>query len=475
MRRGTPAPWRIATGLFLLTVLGHAWFVGAIGWNQSARLAATFTFVEPGPGRFTLRIDEFVEGDSRGMATGDWARGADGHYYSNKAPGVSLIGVPFYALIFAVERRLGIEPLAPGVTRWNSILLNLPCSVAFTAAATVLLFLHLGAVGFATREALLGSLAYAFGTLVFPFDTSLWGHTTAAACVLGALCLAWWPGGMRWPPLAGALGSLAVLVEYTAALPFAAAAAPLALPGTRWRQRIAFAAGALPPLAILLLYHQLAFGDYLATATSRGNPVFRDPEGAFGGVLGGILPDALFGLTFSAWRGLFLFCPVLLFSALGAWQQWRAGRRALVGACLAAFAASLLLVASFNAWWGGWANGARYLIVTLPLFAILAPRLAALSLRVRAAYVAALLLSIFNMLTLSAVELMLDPMEKNPLYGLSYRLLVTGEYPASADATNLARMLGLGPPWDLALFALLLGGGALSLLRSTRAATPRSS
>ena len=467
MREPAGRRWQAAS-LFALVFFGHAWFVGALGWNQTARIGATLSFVEPGPNQLTLRID--ARGDTRGLPTGDWALGVDGHYYSNKAPGVSLIGVPAYALIFVAERSLGLDPRSPLLTRWNSIFLNLWCSIAWTAAATTLLFVHLGAAGLRRDEALLGALAYAFGTLAFPYDTSIWGHTTAAACLLGALCLVWWPGGMRRPELAGALGGLALLVEYSSALPLAAIGVALLGRSTSWRQRLAFAAGALPPVVLLLVYQHLAFGNFLVTAPSRGNPVFHDAGASFGGVIGAVQPAALLGLTFSPWRGLFLYSPVLLFAALGGWQQWRVGRRALVATCAAGFLATLLFVASFNAWWGGWANGPRYLIVAIPLLAILTPRLAELPRPVRVLHAAALLVSTCNMLALSAVEVMMDPAERNPLYGLAYRTLATGGYAAGGDTINLGRLLGLAPPWDLAAFVLLFGGAALRLLRSTRAA-----
>src|SRR5512145_392488 len=150
--------------------------MGALGFNQSTRVGAILAFVEPGPNRFTLRIDEFVQSDARNLMTGDWARGADGHYHSNKAPGLSFIGIPAYAVLYGLERLAGAEPRSEPVTRLNTILLNLWCSVAWTAAATVVLFLFLAASGFARHEALLGALAWAFGTLMFPYDTSLWGH-----------------------------------------------------------------------------------------------------------------------------------------------------------------------------------------------------------------------------------------------------------------------------------------------------------
>jgi hypothetical protein len=466
----------LAAGLFCLVFFAHAYFVGALGWNQSARVGATLTFVEPGPHRGTLRIDAFVDG-ARGLPTGDWALGRDGHYYANKAPGVSWLGVPAYAVLYGIERLAGLEPRGEGVTRLNAVALNLWGSVLPTSAATALLFAFLAAAGAARRDALLGALAYAFGTLAFPYDTSLWGHTTAAACVLGALCLAWWPGRVRAPAAAGALAGLAVLVEYTAALPCAAVAAGLLGRRASWRQRAAFAACAAPPLLALLAHHAAAFGDPFVTATARGNPQFREAGRAFGGVLGPVSGEALLGLLLSPWRGLFLYCPVLLGALAGAWQRWRRAERAFAAACLAAFAATLLFVASFNAWWGGWAAGARYLIVAIPLLAVLAPRLAAFPPWARGLWLGALALSAANMLALSAVELMLDEAERNPLYGLAYGLLASGGYPHVDDAINLGRWLGLGPPWDLALLGLACGGGAFALLRAagpvSAPATPR--
>jgi hypothetical protein len=459
----------LAVRVFFLVFFAHAFFMGALGFNQSTRVGAILAFVEPGPNRFTLRIDEFVASDARNLMTGDWARGADGHYYSNKAPGLSFVGIPAYAVLYGLERLVGAEPRSEPVTRFNTILLNLCCTVVWTAAASALLLLFLGASGSGRDEALLGALGFAFGTLMFPYDTSLWGHPTAAACLLAALCLAWWPGGVRRPWLAGLLGGFACLVDYLAVFALVGIGVALLGRSTSWRRRIAFGAGVALPLLALLVYQRAIFGAFLTTASSQSNPAFLDETRAFG-LLGGFDAGALFGLLFSCWRGLFLYCPVLLFSGLGAWQRWRAGRKALVAACSASFAAQLLFVASVSYWWGGMASGPRYLITALPLFAILAPRTGAIAPWTRWLYFAALALSVCNMLTLSAVELMIAEDERNPLYGLAYRLLATGDYPHLIDATNLGQWFGLLPPWDLVAFLLLFGGWTIGLLRSTPAA-----
>ena len=459
-----------AVSLFLLVFLAHAYFASGLGWNQSARVAAILTFVEPGPDRFTLRIDDFTRNDDRNLYSEDWAKGVGGHYYANKAPGVSLIGVPAYAMLYALERLVGAEPRSQPMTRFNSIALNLWCSVAWTAAASVVLYLFLAAGGLAHADALLGALAYAFGTLVFPYDTSLWGHSTAAACLLAALCLAHWPGGTRSPLLAGALGGLAVLVEYPALFGLAAAGCALLSPRCSWRQRFEFAAGAAAPLLLLAIYQKIAFGGFLTTAVSQGNPIFRDQVRVFG-VLGKIDPGALWGLLFSSYRGLFLFCPVLLFACLGSWQRWWERRRGLVAACLAAFTISVLFVASFNAWSGGSASGARYLIVAIPLLSILAPGTSGLAPWARRLYYGTLAFSAFNMLVITAVEVMVDDAEQNPLYGLAYRELLSGAYPHNADTINVGLLLQLAPRFDLLLFLLVFGGWTFALLRPHRTRT----
>jgi hypothetical protein len=456
-----------AVSLFCLVFLAHGYFAGGLGWNQSARVAAILSFVEPGPNRFTLRIDDFTESDERNLKTGDWARGADGHYYTNKAPGLSLIGIPAYAVLYGVERLVSLEPRTEPVTRFNTIVLNLLCSVAITAAASAVLYAFLFASGLGHTAALLGAFAYAFGTLVFPYDTSLWGHSTGASLLLAALCLAHWPGGARSPLLAGALGGMAVLVEYHALFGLAAVGCALLSARCSWRQRFAFAAGAAGPLLLLAIYQKLAFGGFLTIALSRGNPIFRDPVRLFG-VLGEIDPGAISGLLLSSYRGLFLFCPVLLFAAIGSWQGWREGRRTLVAACLAAFAASLVFVASFNAWAGGSASGARYLIVAIPLLSILAPATRGLAAWARWLYYGTLALSCFNMLAMTAVEVMVDEAERDPLYGLAYRELLSGAYPHNPDTINLGMLLQLVPPFDVLLFLLVFGGLTFALLRQGR-------
>jgi len=475
--------------LFALVLTGHAYFAGDTSWNQNARLGAIYTFVEPGPDRWTLRIDGFARRDQREVQTGDWARGTDGHLYSNKPPGASMVGVPLYALLYAIESTAGADVKSAALTRINARLINVWAGPVWNAAASVVMFLFLVARGSTARAAALPPLAYAFATLILPFDTSLWGHTTAAACVLVAVSLVFWPpartphtGGdpvvdpmtvserhrtIRRLLVAGCCAGFAVLIDYLAVFSLAAIGTAVIFRDRKWPQVAAFAAGAAGPILLLLSYQKIVFGGALTATVVTTNPVFVSAGHAWGAV-GGIDAEALWRLLISPYRGLFVYCPALLFAAVGGWRRWRDGERALVGVCGFGTVATLLLVASFNGWWAGFSNGPRYLIGTIPLLVMLLPQMSELPVLERALYATTLVLSAANMAVIAAVDVMVAETDTNPLYGFTYSRFLAGQYPVSQWSTNAGIWLGLRPPFDVALFGLLVVVGLFLLWQPGR-------
>src|SRR5437588_2781586 len=76
--------WRqSALALFLLCFGTYAWFYQGGGWNQNSRFDLTRAIVERG----TVRIDGYEQN------TGDTSF-SGGHYYCDKAPGVSFLCAP---------------------------------------------------------------------------------------------------------------------------------------------------------------------------------------------------------------------------------------------------------------------------------------------------------------------------------------------------------------------------------------------
>ena len=138
----------------------HGFFHGG-GWhNQNSRFDALVAFVEPGtPDHGSFRIDRFrrdkggrlVEPSERVGNTMDWSwyppagraspnlelGQVQGHYYSNKAPGPILLGIPVYAALYFGEGWLGLDPHAGTLVEFNLYAVNFVVSGTSTSYLNV--------------------------------------------------------------------------------------------------------------------------------------------------------------------------------------------------------------------------------------------------------------------------------------------------------------------------------------------------
>lgn len=358
---------RPEAALFVLALGAYAYFFQGGGWNANVRFDLVRALVE----QRTVRIDGYETN------TGDLAF-RDGHYYCDKAPGLSVLAAPVYAAVYplAGEGRLRgrfVSRAAWVCTVWA---VALP-----SAAAVVMLYLLAGLLGLtpAARAGL--ALAYAFGTLAFPYSTLFYGHQLAAAALVlafGLLALARHhrrqPGPGRLA-LTGLLLGFAIAVEYPSALAVAAIvlyAAAFVRSWSRWW----LVAGLSLPLLALAAYHSAAFGGpfTLPYAFSTDAPRHRGPLFGIG------LPTArsLYGIILSPYRGLFYSAPWLLLAAPGAVRLLRTpSLRVEANVCVAVAGLYVALNASLTDWPGGWSAGPRHLVPALPFLAFLAGGVAA--------------------------------------------------------------------------------------------------
>ena len=93
---------RDAVLVFVSLFVPFAYFNHSDGWNQGARLSELHALVLKG----TLSIDAYHE------MTGDKAL-IDGHYYSEKAPGIVLVAMPTFSATVAAQQLVGIDPDSP--------------------------------------------------------------------------------------------------------------------------------------------------------------------------------------------------------------------------------------------------------------------------------------------------------------------------------------------------------------------------
>lgn len=353
----------LKVGLFLFVWFSCAWFGSWEGNpNNAVRLFAAVSLVERGD----AVIDEWAE------LTIDKARFGP-HFYSDKAPGMTLAALPAVAAmrIWTGERSADVPKLA-GAPELSRFLLARQWLAAatgpalLTAVAAVLLFdLGFGTTGSA-GAGLAGSLAYALGSPVWGWSTTLFGHAAVAALFVIAL----WAvrrgveGGPMRPGrafLAGLALGWAVVVEHQAVL----AGTVIALwefvrlwpTAARWRGVGAFAAGGALALVPLAAYNLVAFG----TLWRLGYQGVVGFEGMNQGLFGLTAPSprVLWNITFGAERGLAWVAPVLVLGALGL-PLLAARERGLAWTAAGAAMAVLLVNAAYVYWDGGNSTGPRH-------------------------------------------------------------------------------------------------------------------
>src|SRR6266700_6383973 len=93
---------RAALLLGAVTFFSFSYFYEGGGWNQNSRFDLLRAIVE----RHTLQIDAYHQN------TQDKAH-FQGHYYSDKAPGLVFLAVPFAAAARAGMRIAGADPTSP--------------------------------------------------------------------------------------------------------------------------------------------------------------------------------------------------------------------------------------------------------------------------------------------------------------------------------------------------------------------------
>jgi hypothetical protein len=452
---------RFAIVLSLLILGAEGTFYHLGGWNQYARVGATVAFVEPGtPFTGTFRIDAVK--DSSRLGTSDWAE-YQGAFYSNKAPGVSFLGVLPYFVLYHAERGAGLDPRGDGMTAINVWAINLWISALWNIVAAVTLLRLLPRLGVHSQQgAAFIALVYAFGTLVLPFACSAWGHPTAAAFILlGTLNLG--QESRRHCVLAGFWLGMAALTEYLAALSLVVAAFFILSGPDRSERLWRLITGSAAPVAVLLLYHEFAFGSYFTSAASLSNPVFLQP-GRVAGLFGPPNLGNLVRMLFAPGRGLFWQTPVLLAFAFGARTWYRTPHRRFLGFALANITIYALSISAMDAYGGGLTTSMRYMIITLPFFCVLMPDIR------RVAYprmfLLAYIVSAANMFVLAATSTMYPT--EFPLSGYAYPDFLHGQLRfnplfALTGVGGIATTVGL-----TSVYAVTLGWLLWSVLANPR-------
>ncbi len=373
---------KVASLLGIVIFLSCIYFYEGGGWNQNSRFDLLRAIVE----RHTLEIDAYHEN------TQDKAH-FNGHYYSDKAPGLVFLAVPFAVVVRPALRVAGIDPESPRGEFALSYIVS-ACAVALTALAGVCLFFLGLRLGSGIAGSAFGALFMCLGTPMWAYASLFWAHALVGACLLFAFAAALKLSDQHsarqdflWALAVGLAAGWATVTEYPAA-PASAMLALLALSqawprGYAARCRVAAGVGLGAGLCVvvLLAYLHAAFGAFRPSYSyyDPNSFSFMQQQGYMG--LTYPHPDRLLKLLFGCSRGLFFASPVVLAAPLGLWWLWKdrteadrsekdRSRRAaaLVAAAVAAY--YFLFNASFYWWKAGLAFGPRYAGACIPLLCL---------------------------------------------------------------------------------------------------------
>lgn len=395
-----PSRRAYAVTTFLILVVCYGYFMPRwADWGANSRADLVYAIGDQG----VLNIDAYHEntGD-KACYPGPYDPASDtcqGHYYTDKSLGPSLVALPFYmvfkgiAALPPVEHFIqsgsglgnfgdtlnpdgeGIRPEA--VYQGMALTFITFFSTAIPSAILgMVVFLFAARFTSKDRYAFILALAYGLGTIAFPYSNALYQHQMAAFGAFVGFFLVWRVihenASLNWLWVVGLLFGLATITEYPV-VPFLGIIfiwALIRMPNRIALYRVVLAA---VPLGLLFAaYNFAAFQSPLPAGYEYSTNWQTEHQTGF---LSLTFPtiERLYGLTFSPIRGIFLLSPWLLLAVPGfvwMWQKFKDQRGA-------ALVMALVTIGFFGyngssvMWWGGFTVGPRYLIPMLPFMAVL--------------------------------------------------------------------------------------------------------
>jgi hypothetical protein len=289
----------------------------------------------------------------------------NGHWYSDKAPGLSLLAIPTVEALRGIDAIGGSRSHLPIWKRVGHIWLIrvLTSGIGLLAAAFLV-----GRAAEALRPGYAAPvvITFALGTIAGPLAVTAFEHDAAAALGFAAFVIA-----ARRPslvPVAGVLAGAAVLCEYQAVLAVLVVAVYVAA-RYGWRRLLAFCAGGVPAAIALGAYDWAAFGSPLHLSYKYvANSYTKEQQQGFFGIGTPTLHGA--HLVFLDGKGMLIVSPVVVAAAAGLVLLWRRGVRAEAAVCIAVTFLFLFANMAYFEPYGGTSPGPRFFVPALPFLAL---------------------------------------------------------------------------------------------------------
>ena len=343
---------------FLLLALLYGYVHQGSGWNQNSRLDLLHALVV----KHSVRIDDYAPN------TGDRAL-FNGHFFSEKAPGVTFVAFPAFVLSYEFLRARGID-LDSGQGWFISDWLTTALSVGLLTAFGGLVFVLILSRFIGTGDALRVTPFIFIGTGLFPYATMLFSHSLTAAWLTIALGATFHadesPSGRLWPVIvAGVCSGLAAASEVQAIIVGAGLA--LYTYARSRRHASVFVTSAFFPALLVPIYNVACFGGILNFGYLHDSYFPEMAKQIFG--FGWPKLRSLWLLLGSSDKGLFFWSPFLLIAVGGYRRLWRLDRKRFA-LLLGVPATYVVLFSGFAFPDGGVCLGPRYLVPIIPFLGV---------------------------------------------------------------------------------------------------------
>lgn len=323
--------------------------------NELSRLYLAIAMVDEGTVSIDTELRRFGDISDKSVR--------EGRYYSDKAPGVAFVALPFVWL----HHTLASEPTLETDVRIARLVVSTFSTMAVLFALMSLMAAH--GIDPRIRRAL--ALAYGLGSLATTYGILLFGHQISAAMLFLAFMSARKVdeaskrGAILRSLAVGLCLALAIAIEYPNVL--------LCLPiGIFFLARVRkqplqllwMVCGALPIALVLGVYHKAAFGSPFATGYSFLANSFSAVHAQ--GVMGISTPTLAHAyLSFlSPAKGLYYYSPFLLLAIPGLYLVREKGAEGWTSIALVVLSA--LIVCSMVYPNGGWTVSQRHLTPSVP-------------------------------------------------------------------------------------------------------------
>ncbi len=360
--------------LFLLAFV-FGYFYQDPAWNGNTRIDLSLAVVREG----RLTIDTYANGEDIGLQTGDKSF-FNGHLYTDKAIGSSIVGVIVYFPIFLIEKLFSLK-LSTDLIKHLITFFGLGIPSAFCGSLIYLICVYISKSRF---RSFIVTLAISLGTMSFPYSVTFYGHQLAATALFLGFFLIFrikvLPEPVRSSQVfwVGLVLGMAFIIEYPAAI--LVFLLVLYFFYVLWQKKsLTFTRamlfpvlGGLLPISVMILYNLACFQQPFISG--YGFEVYQSyQEGMAKGFFGIGRPSlrVLFFETFHPAVGLFWQSPVLLMTFVGAFFMLRS-KKYIPEMLLAGLGALGFLVinSGYYMWWGGNSFAPRNLIPMLPFLSL---------------------------------------------------------------------------------------------------------